>query len=241
MIIKTPAIVLHTTRYGEQKIIVSLLTKTEGRLSVVARIPTTQRGKLKKQLFQQMNILDAEIDLRPNAELHHFRDVRLNAPYTSIPLQPEKLAIALFLSEFIYYGTREEHNNPNLYTYIESSLRWLDACQQTPANFHLVFMMRMSRFIGFYPNIDNYHDGDFFDLQAACFTTQQPIHSSFLSPQDAAHISTLMRMNYDTMHLFRMTHQQRNSITAVLIDYYRLHVSNFPQLKSLNVLQQLWQ
>ena len=255
MIVTTRAIVLHSIRYGDQKVIVSLLTQTEGRLSVVARIPTTQRGKLKKQLFQPMNIIEAQIDIRPQAELQHFRDIRLAIPYSSIPFHAEKLAIALFLAEFIYYGTREERNNPNLYDYIENSLLWLDGCQHDFANFHLVFMMRMTRFIGFYPNIEDYHPGDYFDLQAACFTHQPPLqvgndrqsplsHSSpitqVLNAEDASHISTLMRMNYESMHLFRMSHHERNRITNVLIQYYRLHVSGFPQLQSLAVVQELW-
>ncbi len=240
MLVKTKAIVLHTLRYGEQKIIVSLLTETEGRLSLVARIPTTQRGKLKKQLFQPLNIIEAEVDLRPKADLHHFRDVRLLAPYSSIPFHPEKLAIALFLAEFIYYGTRGETLNPNLYQYIENSLRWLDACESSIANFHLVFMMRMSRFIGFYPNTDDYREGDFFDLRMASFTHTAPGHPDFLNPMEASHISTLMRMNYETMHLFRMSHHDRNRIAQILIDYYRLHVSGFPELQSMAVVQELW-
>ena len=240
MLIKTKAIVLHTLRYGEQKMIVHLLSETEGRLSVIIRLPTTQRGKLKKQLFQPMNIIEAEIDVRPKSELHHLRDVRLLSPYVSLPFHPQKMAIALFLAEFIYYSTREETLNAPLYQYIENSLRWLDACQTSVANFHLVFMMRMSRFIGFYPNIDDYRPGDFFDLRMASFTTTPPAHPDFLNPVDAAHISTLLRMNYETMHLFRMSRHDRNRIVEVLTLYYRLHVSAFPELQSLAVMKELW-
>lgn len=240
MLVKTKAVVLHTIRYGEQKMIVHLLTETEGRISVIMRVPTTQRGKLKKQLFQPMNIIEAELDIRPRAELHHFRDVRLLQPYASIPFDAQKLAVALFLAEFIYYSTREETLNPNLYHYIENSLRWLDACQASAANFHLVFMMRMSRFIGFYPNVDDYSKGDFFDLRMASFCHTAPAHPDFLNPQDAAHISALMRMNYETMYLFRMSRHDRNRIAELIIRYYRLHVSDFPELQSLAVLQELW-
>ena len=100
--------------------------------------------------------------------------------------------------------------------------------------------MRMSRFIGFYPNIDDYRPGDFFDLRMASFTSTPPTHPDFLNPTDAGHISTLMRMNYETMHLFRMSRHDRNRIVEVLTLYYRLHVSAFPELQSLAVLQELW-
>ena len=49
-----------------------------------------------------------------------------------------------------------------------------------------------------------------------------------------------MRMNYETMHLFRMNHDERNRIVDVLMTYYRLHVPNFPELRSLDVVRDLW-
>ena len=66
------------------------------------------------------------------------------------------------------------------------------------------------------------------------------MHTDFLQPADAARINTLMRMNYDSMHLFRMSHDDRNRIVDVLLHYYRLHVPNFPELRSLPVLKELW-
>ena len=241
MLTKTRAIVLRNLKYGERKVIVDLLTQQYGRVSVVVNVPTTQRGKLKKQYFQPLTLLDVELDLRQTATLQHLRDVRLAAPFASIPFEPAKLSITLFLAEFIYYSTREEQLNPNLFDYIENSLRWLDGCQASFANFHLVFMMRLSRFIGFFPYLDDYHEGDVFDLRAGTFAPAAPLHADFLPAADAARIGTLMRMNYESMHLFRMSHEDRNRIVDVLVHYYRLHVPNFPEPRSLDVLKTLWE
>jgi len=240
MLTKTKAIVLRVLKFGENKIIVDLLTETEGRLSIVCNVPKTQRGKIKKQYFQPMNVLEVELDIRQQAQLQHLRDARISIPFMTIPFDPYKLSISLFLAEFIYYSTRGEQQNPNLYSYVENSISWLDGCQGSFSNFHLVFMMRLSRFIGFFPNVEDYQTGDFFDLRAACFTPTAPLHPDFLSREDASRISTLMRMNYESMHLFRMSHEDRNRIVDVLIDYYRLHVPNFPELHSLAVMQELW-
>jgi DNA repair protein RecO (recombination protein O) len=49
-----------------------------------------------------------------------------------------------------------------------------------------------------------------------------------------------MRMDFPTMHLFRLSHTERNRIVDVLLHYYRLHIPQFPELKSLSVLQELW-
>ena len=117
--------------------IIDLLTESDGRVSVVIHIPKTQKGKLKKQYFQPLNILEVELDIRPKAQLQHLRDAHIAFPFTSIPFDPYKLSIALFLAEFIHYSTRDEQQNPTLFAYIEHSIQWLDGCMESFANFHL--------------------------------------------------------------------------------------------------------
>lgn len=57
--------------------------------------------------------------------------------------------MALFLSEFLYRAVREEAENRPLFAYLQHSIIWLDECGGGFANFHLVFLMRLSRFWGF--------------------------------------------------------------------------------------------
>ena len=241
MLTKTKAIVLRTVRLGERKMIVDLLTEQHGRVSIVTTVPSTQKGKIKKQYFQPMTLLEVELEQRPTASLHRLRDARLSAPFTSIPFDARKLAITLFLAEFVYHATRGEQSNTHLFKYIESSLMWLDGCVMPFANFHLVFMMRLTRFIGFFPLLEDYCQGDCFDLRAGTFCSSRPAHPDFLAPDEASRIGTLMRMNYESMRLFKMNRNDRNRIIDVLVDYYRLHVPNFPPLRSLAVLQELWE
>lgn len=220
--------------------IVDMLTEEEGRMSFVTSIPKTSKAKVKKQLFQPLTLLEIECDVRPRVQLQKLKEVRISEPFASIPFDAHKLSIALFLAEFLYYSTRGEQQNTLLFAYVENSILWLDGCQSAFANFHLVFMMRLTRFIGFYPNIDDYHEGSVFDMRAAAFSSAVPLHTDYLPADDAARISTLMRMNYESMHLFRMSHTDRNRIVDVLLMYYRLHVPNFPELRSLEVVRDLW-
>ena len=235
---KTRAIVLRTLKYGESQLIIDLLTEQQGRLSFIQHIGKTQKARVKKQLFQPLTLLDVVFDYRPKSNLQHMRDVRIAIPFTSIPFNPIKLSISFFLAEFIYHSTRDEQQNAPLYRYCETGIRWLDGAQNNFSNFHLVFMMRLSRFIGFYPNLNDYSEGSYFDLRAAAFVVGQPLHPDFLPPDEAAHITTLMRMDYETMHLFTLSREERNRITDRLVAYYRHHVPGFPELRSLDVLRE---
>ena len=149
--------------------------------------------------------------------------------------------MALFLSEFLYRAVREEAENRPLFAYLQHSIIWLDECGGGFANFHLVFLMRLSRFLGLYPNLEDYHTGDYFDLLNACFTSIRPqLHSSYINPEEAGRLRQLMRMNYETMHLFGMSRAERARCLAIMNDYYRLHLPDFPALKSLEVLKELF-
>ena len=240
MLTKTQAIVLHTIKYGETRIIVDMFTRTHGRLSFIVNIPKSIKAKTKKQFFQPLNILEIEVDVRQKVQLQKLSDVRLAMPFSSIPFNPHKLSISLFIAEFLYYALRSEQQNALLYDYVESSILWLDSQDDRYANFHLVFLMRLSRFLGFYPNLDHYQTGDYFDLRESMFLPTPPLHRDFLYPQEAEKVQLMMRMDYPTMHLFKMTHQERNRLLEVTITYYRLHLTDFPELKSIAVLQELY-
>ena len=258
MLVKTEAIVLHSLKYGETKLIVDMFTREAGRLSFAVPLSKSPKGRLKKQYFQPMTLLEVECDVRQREQLQRLKDVRLLAPYSSLPFSPEKLALSLFTAEFLYHALRSEQQNVPLFVYITDSMQWLDMASAGYANFHLTFLMRLSRFLGFYPNLelrDDRHepgqtglvaaDGGevfslMFDLREGRFCSVAPMHRDFLPPDEARLIRLLMRMDFPTMHLFRLSRHERNRIAEVLLHYYRLHIPQFPELKSLGVLRELW-
>ena len=240
MITKTRGIVLRSVRFGESSLIVDVLTKSSGRVSFMVHIPKTSKGKIKKQYFQPMTLLDFEYDFRQRSNLQRIKDVRVSLPYSSIPIDPAKSCISLFLSEFIYYATRNEQENPTLFTYRSTSLEWLDNAYEDFANFHLVFMMRLGKFLGFHPFLEDFTPGCFFDLRNGCFTLSMPLHTDFLNAADAGHLYNLMRMNFDTMKLFKLSHDDRNRITEIVLRYYKLHLPNMPELQSFDILREVF-
>lgn len=240
MLTKTQAIVLHSLRYGETRLIVDMFTRSHGRLSFIVSIPKSYKSKVKKQYFQPLTMLEIEMDVRPKVQLQKLSDVRLWYPVTTLTSEPDKLAITMFVAEFLYYALRGEQQNALLFDYISSSIQWLDSQSSSFANFHLVFLMRMSRFLGFFPNLEHYEPGSYFDLRESMFCAQVPVHRDFLFPAEAEKVQLMMRMDYPTMHLFRLSQHERRRLLDIALIYYRLHLPDFPELKSLQVLQQLY-
>lgn len=249
MLVKTEAIVLHTIKYGEQRVIVDMFTREQGRLSFIVSLPHSAHGKFRKQYFQPLTLLTIEADVRQQVQLQKLREISVTTPLPSLLTQPDKLSIALFMAEFLFHALRDEQQDMALFDYVSSSIEWLDSSPRHYANFHLMFLMRLSRFLGFYPNLESRNQGltesrsfeaPYFDLRAASFCETAPTHRDFLMPQEAAHISTLMRMDFATMHLFQLSRAERNRILEILLTYYRLHLPSFPELHSVEVLRELY-
>lgn len=239
MLVKTRAIVLRVTKYGDAQQIVDMITFSHGRLSFVLTLSRSSRARVKRQYFQPLTILDLEFDLRAKMQLQRLKDAAIAIPFSSIPFSPLKLCLSAFLAEFICFSTRNEVKNEHLFQFLMYSVLWLDKAEGNYANFHIVFMLQLSLFLGFSPNMDEL-DGKFFDMQAGNFVSQVPTHSNFLSESDSRMMRVLMRLTYDTMHVFCMTRGDRNRCVQYIIRYYRLHLPNFPELKSLEVLRELF-
>jgi len=240
MLTKTEAIVLHSIKYGETRVIVDMFTRTSGRMSFAVSLPKTSRGKMKKQLFQPLTLLNIECDVRVQKGLQKLRNASITMPLPSLQTHPSKLSITLFLAEFLYHALKGEQRNELLFDYVVSSLQWLDGCNTSVANFHLVFLMRMARFLGFYPNLDDYHPGCYFDLRASTFSLEPPVHRDVLLPAEAEKVQLMMRMDYQTMHLFQLSRHDRGRLLEIALAYYRIHLPAFPELRSLGVLQEMW-
>ena len=241
MLQKTLGVVLRTLKYKDTSLIADVYTEVAGRVSFLLPIPRSRKAAVKPVLFQPLSLVELEVDFRPNASIYKVKEAKSFYPFATLPYDPCKSAIALFLAEFLCRAVREEAENRPLFAYLRHSIIWLDECREGYANFHLVFLMRLSRFLGLYPNLEDYHPGDYFDLRGACFTSLRPQqHSHYLLPEEAARLTLLMRMNYETMHLFALSRAERARCLLLMNDYYRLHLPDFPVLKSLEVLQELF-
>lgn len=239
MLIKSRGIVLHTLKYNDAGCIVDILTREEGFQSFFVRISRGKRGGLKSAFFQPLTAVDIEWNHKSTSNLQTLRSV---SPHPMTGLEcPEKITLALFLAEFLRTALRSEPIAAPLFDYTWDSIEWLNLSEQHFSNFHLVFLLRMTHFLGFYPNLENYADGMFFDLENSSFVAHQPLHSHYLDPTDAAFLPTFMRMQPATMHLFKFSGARRTRLLRFIVSYYQLHLPAFGELKSLNVLEAVFQ
>ena len=135
---------------------------------------------------------------------------------------------------------RHEQSGELFFDYLLHSLTWLDTAEEGYANFHLLFLMRLAQFLGISPNTAETSFALLWILMAAEFVPRAPAHVYYIYGDEARAFEQLLRMNFSTMHLFRLTRVQRNRILKLILTYYRLHISSLPELKSWDVMREIF-
>ncbi len=236
MVISTKAIVISAIKYGDNNLIVKCYTEKEGVKSYLLRgILSSKKGKIRKAHFQPLTQLRIIANHNKKGNLNSIKDVEVIYHYTSIFTNVFKQTIVLFLSEILSYSLQEEEENPDLYKYIETSLLWLDTHNKT-ANFHLLFLLNLTKYLGFYPDVNN-SGFNYFNMDEGSFVKESTLISNIITGVDLINFKKLLGTNFDDLDKMENNAQSRQQILQILIRYFELHLSGFRTPKSLEVLK----
>ena len=97
----------------------------------------------------------------------------------------------------------------------------------------------MTRYLGIQPanNFQN-NRSSFFDLSEGQFTILRPVHLNYLEVGDSKLLRSLIDDGYDFQ--VKLSKQQRNDMRDAIVKYYSMHLEGVSGLKSLPVLQELF-
>lgn len=239
MLCKTRGLVLNTINYNDKYILAQVFTESFGRVTYMVSKTKGKSTKVPRSLFSPLAILDMEVEHQVSRDIQRIREARIDTHLYSISGDLAKTSMAFFLSEFLTRVLRDT-SDKLIFEFLGQSVQILDMTDKSIANYHLVFMLKLSHFLGFYPNLEEYRDNGLFDMINGEFVSFQPLHRHFLNRQESKVLSLLARISYENMHHFVFTRQDRMIIINRIIEYYRLHLYDFPALKSLDVLHELF-
>jgi len=239
MLHKTRGIVLRVTDYAENSVVAKIYTEKFGVQSYLINGIKKPKAKIKMNMLQALHLLDMVVYHKPNGSLQKISDARSYPILTSIPYDIVKSSIAIFLNEIIYKSLKEQTDDAVLFEFIYSSVELLDHSEKGIANFHLVFLAKLSRFLGFFPDLSYADSSEFFDLKNGVFTRQQPPHSFFIEPQYLEFFVEILRMPLQQFENLKIDNDKRKYLLNNMIDYYGLHLDNLLTIKSKQVLEEV--
>jgi DNA repair protein RecO (recombination protein O) len=237
MLQTTRGIVFHTIPYSDSRLIAKIYTEHSGVESFIITISRSKKGKIKNNLLQPLTQLDLVVDYRGRHGLHAVRELSCSTPYKHLQEDIVKTSIALFLAEVMYKSVKEEEANEQLYSFIANSLHILDLQEEGVANFHLVFMLQLTKFLGFYPQPNFYGEKSIFDLRDGVFRDRFPDHLHYLDAAEARLFENLSLLTYSTMETFPLSGEMRRIMVKHILRYYDLHLHNMHEVKSHQVLE----
>ncbi|MEJ2161922.1 MAG: DNA repair protein RecO [Robiginitalea sp.] len=238
MPVRTKAIVLTSLKYGDNSLIVRVLTEQSGLQSFMLRgILKSRKGKLKSAFFQPLTQLEIVASLPQQGKLGYIREAMLSYPYNTVQTDIYKSTIALFLSEMLFQCIREQEPDPRFFQYIETSLQWMDQHDRI-ANFHIHFLIGLTRYLGFYPDQSNIQF-PCFDLLEGSFCKESSWNPC-ISGKEAAHFKLFLGTNFEAIHEIKMSQKERRTLLQHLVRYFEVHLHGFRQPRSLVVLDEVF-
>jgi len=233
MIVKVKALVLRCIKFQDSSLIIKCYTEQGLKSYLLKGILGSKKSPLKIGYFQPLNLLELVANHNDKGTLNSIREVKIAYSYRGISSDVVKQSIVLFLADVLNTSLQEEEVNKNLFKFLETSFQYLDNHSEI-ANFHLVFLLKLTKYLGFYPQIKN-SDYPYFNLQEGLFENQSLFNSIQGEKKDL--FKNLLETNFENMQMLKLDKTQRQLLLSILINYYELHVSGFKKLNSLPILQ----
>lgn len=239
MLHKVRGIVLKTTNYSESSVIVQVLTDKFGMQSYLINGVKKPKAKIKMNMLQSLHLLDMVVYHKANTNIQRVSEVRQTPVFKSIPYDMVKTSIVIFLNEVLYKSIRQQSADEDLFDYIFNSVAWFDEVEEISPNFHLSFLLKLTRFLGFAPNQKRRNDQVYFDLQEGEFFSRVPIHANYLQLDDALQFISLFNTPLEKNSEIKLANTQRRFLLDKILVFYALHTASFGTVQSHKILETL--
>lgn len=219
MLHKTRGVVFRFTRYGETSIIVTIFTEAFGLQSYMVNGVRSKRAKNKMALYQPLTLLDLVVYHKENASIVRIREVRCLHPYRQIGHDLSKTCVALFINEVLNKAVKEESHAGAMGSFLIHSLIALDNSAQ-PENFHLIFLVHLSRLLGFGAHVPE-------DIWGG------------VSPDDTLTVSISQLLHADYHSTLALTGAERQTLLQLLLRFFAAHIEALGEIRSIGILHSL--
>lgn len=218
MLHKTRGIVFRFTKYGETSIIVNIFTELFGLQSYIVNGVRSKSSKNKIALYQPLTLLEMVVYHRENANINRIKEVKCFYPYQTIPVDIKKSALAIFINEVLNKTVKEESHAQDLCTFLMESLQTLDRMTEKAENFHLMFLLKLSRLLGF-----------------GAYNLIEVLGPRASDEETERLLDRLIHAEYNTF--IPLTNTQRRAILELLLKFYADHIDSFGEMRSVQVLR----
>lgn len=236
---KSQAVVLHTLKYGESGLIVSLYSRESGRETLMLNGVRSKTKGNRAALLQPMFLVDYEASEVPHGRMHRLKDIVSALPVVA-EFDMRRSALSMFIAEVVYRLVKEEVANEDMYRFLAQTSCWLREMGEGVENLHLWFMVRLSVFMGFCPE-DNWFEESFFDVCQGRFVVLPPMHKMYFDRDNSELLNRLMRVSTtEQLADIALSRARRREFLENMLTFIGYHNEGMGTVRSIEVLREIF-
>ena len=241
MITPLKLIVLNTRPYRETSLLVNAYTDIWGRADFIVRGIRTARNKASAAMFHPLSILDTRTYYHEKKDLNQLKEYQKIYLLDGLCSDVRKSSVGLFIGELLYKTVRESEENRALFGFVADTILELDRAGVELADLHLYFAARLCRYLGYAPDLSAPAQKNiFFDIKGACFRdTPDTSYGAF--DLDASRLfRQILTCPPGEATPLQCSGTKRHHFLNCLMNYYGYHMGKTPDIRSVDILHQVF-
>lgn len=229
MLHKTRGIVLNYIKYKETSIIARVFTETFGTQSYIINSVRSKKSKKGMALLQPLSVLDMVVyHKKEKADgLQRMSEYKTAHNFVSIPFEIKKSVIALFVTELLSKVLKDAEDEAHIFEFLFQFVVTLDTSKDNYETSHLYLLVQLTHYLGFgITTVDQLKKDNIIVGLQTSFDQVYELIMKLNGAKLSFQWTTANGLRRDALHF--------------MIEYYKLHVEGFKDMKSMEVLSQLF-
>jgi DNA repair protein RecO (recombination protein O) len=217
--------------HSDNKLIVKIYTESFGMLSYVCFRSSSK--KRQGNMFIPMSLVEITGHKKNGSHFDYMDEINVLAGLNPNGFDIAKSSVSMFLNEILYQLLYDSSGDKVLFHFLFSHLQFFFQ-EELSADFHLRFLLALIRELGFSPE-DNYSPAACFNVEKSCFEI------GFFDKEEQTLGMYFHRLLNETVchngSYSVVPALWRNRLLDKILQYYTIHISNFSQIKSHEILK----
>lgn len=235
MLQKTEGIVLKAIKYSETSIITKIFTREFGQYSFI--VPGVRGGKSKSKgnFFQPMQLVELDLYYHPSKSLLKLKEYRPAYIFSQLYTDMVRQSVSIFTLEVLSKCIHEHEVNEDLYDFYRTFLTNIDQASELDNLTPQLFLLELSNILGFRPMIEvPFDERPYFNIQEGTFE-RQPNHTQLsLDRNESFILFEFLEQNVENF-----SKSDRLKLLDLLLTYFKMHIPNFKEVTSLEIIRQI--
>jgi len=230
---KSRAITLTYIKQGESSIISKIFTEKHGLQSFIVKGVRSKKAKKKLGLFQPLQLVDINATLIPKKGLQYLAEITIIETISTEKINMNKNFLAIFIAEISSKVLQENEQNSGLFKFVWEIKQKLYNANTIDENFALLFMLNLSKYLGFFPSTENIN-APFFNLETGEFSGKVFNLNIYLTEEKTTILKHLLLGKK-----INIPQELKSELLKDIIQYFRLHHYNLSNITSHLIIESL--